>query len=415
MGMEDERTRTVTFQIEDLKDDPLLLRLVTGNDYLSRFYGHIPAGTPDPTFAAAADVPDVARLIDLDEHVDPLLFWGCSSRTYPDLPPETTLPPQRFHLAELQLDLRVPDGWMMNTFTIPVTDEEPWAVVDSMQQLYVLAPQPAGAGEVAAFFAGESPTFPMLLIMPTEGFVSPEYLDFWIDAYLTAAFGGDITQPVTPPSARLRYMASDRHARGPIEGVYIAVLTSDADWAAHEALYTAMLNYADSYQFYLHPEFQHTLFLNGPWFDYREPEFFTHIPYPTDWIEHTIANGDIEITSASSPVMIRLVLMNPYLLGHEQQSTLAPEHWQAVVDFAETTYGLPDDQDWAALLAETLVCDTLMPAVEFQRDARRGYIRFTHRYLVEVSVPQDKFAVHQPMMNTLIEAVYSRRSDCEQE
>lgn len=63
-------------------DEPLLDELSTRFAYVTRLRAQLSPEqmTVDPVFVPATDLPDVDNVVDLSEYVDPLQFWGCSSR-----------------------------------------------------------------------------------------------------------------------------------------------------------------------------------------------------------------------------------------------------------------------------------------------------------------------------------------------
>jgi hypothetical protein len=241
--------------------------------YLTHFSGIIPAGDgdtlPDAEFVPAPDAPDVSNIRDA-RSAEPLAVWGCSTRTittaknYDDL--SADLPTGRTQLDDRLLPVRYvahPEGWQL--FEINYHDH----------RLVVIAPISVDEATVDAFLAGEQ-TPPMLFLRSYEGYAPGN---------CATLFDSESKQ-----SPYFRCIAEMWPGVGGSGGTVIGILTSDSDFAAHEAMYKAMVDFPLTYQYMLHPELRHSLILSPVYNNRAESSATVYFPpvaigYPESWRE----------------------------------------------------------------------------------------------------------------------------------
>lgn len=308
------RARTVSFRIEDAADYPLLARLVDGADHETRLYA------PKPPDEDISFMPDAAAEIrsnhvQLDDWVDPLAYWGCSSRTQPSFADSDALPETSTHLPDLRLNVHHPAGWGLSEFTVESggdlaalsdyrqrlgTRQEGEPPTESVtRRVVVLSPEVVTAQTLHDYYVGQ-PTPPMFVAAPIDYYLEGMSQSAPLKFLLTGEYESE-----TAPLTRRRYDPEPTAPTGSVtdsvaaSGVAFGILTTPEDATANQTLYQAMLNQAALFRYYASPDFAHTLFLNGPR-SFKEDIFLIMIPYPEGWIEQTLESGVIRIGPAGS-------------------------------------------------------------------------------------------------------------------
>ncbi|MCB9456398.1 MAG: hypothetical protein H6671_10475 [Anaerolineaceae bacterium] len=341
--------------------------------YLSRLVIQTPDTAAYPVIAPAPDEPDRSNVIDLRNYVDPLVYWGCSSRTalegdpLPNLfgsfmfyhsvrPSVADIPSGRMRRDDLRFAVAYPPDWVLSTLP---TDTG---------TVYALSPEPLTLETVKAAASGDTEQPPI--------FVFSEYI------YLADGFAGPViteqnleTQLGIPIRVYMRIRYDMRSAEMEDEhGVQYGMIASEADWTANRALYNAMLTYAQSYQYYASADWQNTLFIGSPYWGYNQDEPHLEIPYPDGWLEH-MDGEDIVIS------------------GGDTEFRLIPTA-KASPEWIRQRYGLTGE----------LSCE--QPTI-FHAGERAGYIFPTTGYLAEVSAPTEMLGDYIQIMLKMMAALPS--------
>jgi hypothetical protein len=302
-----------------------------------------------------------------------------------------------------------PLGWEAHQLELPETLEKPEGLVTA----YALSPASVDLSTLDAFFAGEAtpPIFLMIEVNRYLGFPDDTAWQQDLDeAKVVMLEALTPTQRVeeSPINANqlphyLRYMHAPRNARRDefaASGVLMVMLATEEDWDENGATYKAMLHYARSYQYYTHPEMRHTLFLNSALNGFHgssiyPADFIVRVPYPDGWLEETLSNGDIQITSpGDSGAIVHIYVLDNF---PDDDFDFDP---QPLITTA-TELGLEFDEDALA----DMYCGELPETLTFNREGRQGYLRIAHYYIIEISAPESQFAQHEDLLRKIIEGI----------
>ena len=208
--------------------------------YTTELYAEIPSTsmTQDIHFVYTPDAPDTPTEIDLSEYVDPLDFWGCSTRTlrsngelfelgvavdYDDI--EKDLPDGfswmiRDPIWTTGLATRHPEGWIYSELEFPT--------VRGLVRAY--SPEKVTLEMILDYFNGED-TPPMLLYIPTVTVNFGYFPELPFDAVSI-----EQNQPI-------RLMRRWLYPQGTGFAEWIILLTGEEDFYQNRAIYEAMVDY----------------------------------------------------------------------------------------------------------------------------------------------------------------------------
>jgi hypothetical protein len=191
------------------------------------------------------------------------------------------------------------------------------------------------------------------------------------------------------------------------------LLTTQEDWAANEQEYQAMLDYANSYQYYSHPRLRHTLFLNNPFMMNPEPYILTaYVGYPEDWLEHWSDENYAVVmpedsTNRNGAPFARVLPLSVVLPERENLFFRNEDVLAAIAD----AYALSDEQLEAAV-EDITACTLTIGPLAYERDGRRGYISLVAGALIEASVPVDTFADYDDTVRYIAESLSDPIAGC---
>ncbi len=363
-------------------DDPLLLDLMTRFKYLTRLRAQLSPEqmTLDPSFVAAPGAQPVPLDVDLNEHVDPLHYWGCSTR---ELLREDTALLEKFTQFD---DMRVgtPASWQLSTFTInnPVFDSEPVVI-------HAFAPENVNETTLRAYIAGQ-PTLPMLVV-----FTASSEFSWWqarqvmLELLEIETYQGNQNHAWLE---RTRFQLLSLIEES--ENTFIQLLTSADDYEQNKAVYEAMLGYTMTYPFYAHPELLNTVFLtlvsNGFY-----PGYGIYMGYPEGWVEHFTDDNLIRIqpedaVDDTAPTIEIFEL--PAVIGKDEDWVAAKEWIPALVDLYQLDAAAQESLTTAAAQS---ACPLKYPVVAFEQADTSGYIGVAGMYVVIASAPSDVFVTYQ--------------------
>lgn len=346
-------------------EDPTLLELLSKYKYVTRMEALMSADqmTGDVTFVPFTGAPDVSRTIDLDAFVDPLHYWGCSTR---DLLDDNNNPDDL--LEEFSLingaHIGYPAGWMQSE-----------VLLNLVTVAHVLSPEAVTADTIRAFLNGEA-TPPMFIIFGTVG-------DTWGEGELRAALGFDRFAAL--PDTQVWESAERYELFQAVEKgfeLHFELLTTKADYDANSVLYRAMLDYAANHAYFAHPDLRHTLFMAGGTGE-NDPDAWI-VGFPTGWREHSTDEGLVAIypdtlTETSAAV--------PFILVYH---IIAPgETWRERIQYLLEAYGIHDTSTLLSVPESNCPVPTF--SAPFERNGRQGFLQFGARYYVETSAPAALF------------------------
>lgn len=361
--------------------------------YITRFYGLIPLDklTTDPAFEPSPDSFEMLEQVDLKDYVDPLAFWGCSSRNLEESTPlyhpdrfaadqfvpyasiKDSLPAGSTFMGDAGFSARYPAGWVESKFTL-----NDFAV-------HVFAPQVVNV-DVLTSFSKEKNAFPMFLVAPLR-----------LVNCLRIPFEWTVTQnPNSNTNSNCREFTPPFTDSTPFT---LILLTSDEDWQTNEKLYTAMLDFPFTYQYFLSDKLRYTLFLDD--------SASLEIPYPEGWSDRvlqpgviTIAPDDSFTSSASIQIQRISTITNQGDLGY-------PGWVQSVVSWLGQQYGIDAHTvyDTVVNVPESLCTANFGTPMPFVGDEQGGFILLTNYWIVVVSSSKPDFTENEVLLHEIAASI----------
>lgn len=275
--------------------------------YVTRLHAQLSPSqmTLDPVFVPAPDQASVNHQIDLNDDVDPLHFWGCSTRSIAVDQPELT---QLYEVTmeynesyQLTITAALPEGW------------EGYNLMFEDRELFVFAPDPVDEETLNAFREGQD-TPPMFVLIPIS---------------ISMGDDGEVTgRSVAYQLMGERFEFEEKSRRVDFaptlpsyyghEGWSIVMLTSTEDWQANQDLYRAMYDDLKSYPDYVdHHLLPYTLFLGDGFLKY-ETRFEGGLPLiylgqPEGWTEYTVSDTEwLIVPDDGADIRARLRLLRQF-------------------------------------------------------------------------------------------------------
>lgn len=355
---------------EGLREDDLLAGLISSYAYVTRHYAQLSPEqmTLDPVFVPDTEAQPVSSVIQVSDWVDPVTYWGCTTRTGITPTTRAALPTDHTRLDDLALDVAHPKGWQLSHWTT--------AYFESPQHdVYALSAEPVTPETIEAYLQGEG-TQPLLLI--TQVYSAFEGWELFDEPLLAVAQVLDHDGwPLEETPYAIRHWPYGYE--GALDAVIVVLLTPPDDYAAHQAMYDAMLKYADTFQFYRDPALEHTLFL--------DPQI--QLAYLSGWVETTTLNPDVTTSSSLwTNYWYTTITLQPDGL------TDGPRvRWLWEDDYRRTYNNPTQDPDRPNVL-------------RFEADGRTGYLFNTDLGLAEFSAPTADFAAWDSLLNLMLEASF---------
>jgi hypothetical protein len=391
-----------------LPDSQSVVDTLSKYPYLTRLYGSVAqtdgrTTLPDAEFVPAPQAPDVSNIIDAT-HAQPLMVWGCTTRVIENAGYEALradLPTGRTQLNDYLLPLRYvahPEGWKLSDVTF------------QQKRLSIVSPEPVDEKVLQSYLDG-LPTPPMLLVYSVGDFSPgpcPPY------AGLQTGAGAN-------PPKYARCIANLSPAYGASTASMIAVLTSEADFAKHESMYRAMVDFPFTYQYMLHPRLRHSLLLNpiktSENYHPSPASIVMFIPplavgYPEGWLEqmpeqqHVLIMPENSSNPENSPYVSLLPVQNADKVTIRLQDGYDKTYKDRVADWLVAHFDVDRDSFIDAYRAS---CDLNTPLVYFEHDNRRGYVSYVNGgeqpFLLEISAPDALYSAYQEQIEAIQESV----------
>ncbi len=253
---------------------------------LTRFDAVLTPPIADISFTPDGPAPASRFIYPTPREINPLTYWGCTTRTLHDPELEARLPAARTRIDELGITLAHPAEWQVST------------VADST----VIAPQTVGMAELRAIESG-SLAFPALVISPqmraysrSEYGISDLRDDLWIgittDQHDAPSFIDWRFFPERIPLAALNAYNGD--PTQPFEGVQIGLFVPAAASESDLALYRDMIDYAQRMQFITADDLRHTLYLG-------RDGHTAAVGYPDGWVERIDEEAVLLLPEGAAP------------------------------------------------------------------------------------------------------------------
>jgi hypothetical protein len=381
-----------------VQGDELLSRLIEERSYITQLRAQMSPEqmTLDPYFIASpADNPaDVSNVISLDKYVDPVQFWGCSSRTAIDDKLRANIPPDRTHFDDFHLDVAHPTGWVMSQFEM------------GGRPLYALAPVKVSARTIDAFFNDEN-TVSMFVFRPFKGWVE-EDRDPSSDRDMIALLqhGRAVVPADKHVLLGLFYPSVSQYASlDDVNGIRYGMLIGASDWKRNQSTYEAMMAYVQSHQYFARPDFRHTLFLGA---GNLNGNISVEIPFHDGWIDRTDSSGDVVITpdkvrDADQGPAIRLThdRFLPNLADGEEESVA----WEKMRQWAIKFYNLPSTIEWP--LIPSCFDSERLKLTAFKSGDRMGYVIVSQQYVAGVYAPAADWARYRAALSIMLQSFTS--------
>ena len=362
---------------EDFADDPFLTNLVTRFPYLTRLRAQLSPSemTLDPIFISDTAAAEVSNTVDLGLHVDPLHYWGCSTRSAIDTEVLQNLPRSSTYIEAWNLHVVHPPDWILSEFEIDGVG------------IKAMSPVPLDLNTIiTAYLRGNHP--PMFLIGEIAGRNERIFHDppsYWsINRPLGLRTDLTLPSPERVRTEEVRPYPFTNEGEG--GGLVFGMLATLEDWRDNRAMYEAMLQYARDFQYYLDERLMHTLMVGNPF----EGDLYHHesmFGYPQHWREFTDEYG------------IVTVVTDEFGSNNQPHARLVNRSNMSGFESLAEAYDLSAESLEALTSAgRAEVCPTVYPIVPFAREGRSGYLAFNNHYFLEVSAPPDTIADEEMLM-----------------
>lgn len=348
-----------------LAQDDLLAELMERYTYITRHYAQLSPSqmTLDPVFMPDPDATPISGFIELKDWVDPVTYWGCSSRTALTERTLANLPANHTRLDDLALDLVHPDGWQLSSWTVPDGENPPMTV-------YALSPAPVTHETIAAHLAGQSDQ-PLLLVLQLSNYSQEDWESYSRPLPFAAQVLG-LESGWTLENTRFSLRHWPYGSEGLLDSVITILLTSEEDYTTHQDQYTAMLDYARDFQYYRHPALKHTIFLANE----------IQIGYPEGWVEHSTYQQREDSRPGERLASVTL---------HPEGITDGPRIHR-IFDVAAL-----DNYNAAPI-------DSTTELYFFRNDGRQGFVVFDSGGVVEFSAPDEVYSEWEALLEMLVAA-----------
>lgn len=396
---------------EMVRQDAFLVDLILRFPYLTYLWTNMSPEqmTLDPIFVASSTAEDVSRAFDLNQVVDLLEYWGCSSALALSAEQWASLPEERMYFPDLRLDVVYPTGWVLSTFEVESDTGTSTA--------YIYAPEAVDRTTLDSYLAGA--TTPPMFFFAKAALPYYDEMGYWWErqeafrTFFALPYGEPLFEEDQVPIYIRSYPkepgedADSRGASYTVPGILLGMLASEEDWETDGPLYESMIAYARAFQFYRTPDLRHTLFLDGDSGMGIYPAS-VQVPYPENW----------EILSAhkrKGEILIRpqgfiSELYGPYARLIPLRQVVAPIVFAqegdvvgAALDWVWEAYNLPDDEresEWR----HAIQCEgRALPFRSENPEGAIGWVKITEGYVVEYSAPADFFERYGDMLQLMAE------------
>lgn len=362
----------------DALTDPLLAEFAARFDYVTRLRVELTPEqmTDDMAFEPAPDLAPVSNQIDLNDHIEnPLDYWGCHNEDILTEAEWAALADTTSSRLEfIHMDIRYPNDWQLQHFEVEGSGS------NLIQDIWTASPQPLTAEEATSLIDGAVMPFPVLLIYPSdEDWFSPETI--WMPLYEQGFGQGLMMRTVRTPTDFANYYDFESEISKFYTASLVALISSPEDRQTNADLYSAMVSYAGSYQYYLAEDLPHTLFTTGQRVDFGyASDIYAFVGYPAEWSASIDKDHIITIADPANPEGA-YIRMTPLPTDPEGGSIMSFDN---VNDTAEKMFGLPADTDWYG--EDGYQCNGTL-SIPFEQDGRYGFVRIMGSYWIEISAP----------------------------
>lgn len=350
----------------------------------------------DEWFIPAPDAPDVDNTVNLNGIVDPLHFWGCSTR-------EINNQRSTYNLERIIID------------DVPVIYPKGWGRYDfiglNQTPFIIFSPQRITSADLEAFFRDEV-TPPMLL------YVHPDKFDWLFDYVYRHDYWGSIASNLNlllpfvidieafsekfdmrnqHPQAIHMIMSNSLYHSVTLEdngwrGVYL-LFTTDDDVIQNSSLYGQLWDAIDNdYSYYASPYLKNSLFLR-----------YLYFAFPDGWVERMMPDDVVVIAPENTPITFQTPAIR--LIPFENVGLVPPPKmyyvpYEMTMYYLRSRYQLDDVSLYR--IAHNLIydmrhaCSTHYNTFFYEAGGYKGYISFSDNYgeidvILEASAPSYLF------------------------
>lgn len=359
---------------ESVAQDVLLPDLINRYPFVTRLRAQMSPEqmTLDPVFVPDSTQHHVPQTVDLSEYVDPLHYWGCSTREFQFEDIEANLPNQT--LIDERVSFRYPANWVRSETTF------------NGVPLEVFAPRAVTTADIEAFIA-RTAAFPMLLrpMIDLSQYRYPSHRDV-LKLPSDFEFGEGLTF--------FSFGYSDLFTGGEFELMFI-LLTTRTDWQLNEQKYILMGTYLNSYLYASHLNLRNTLALADAPPGFAIATFPPmQIGFPEGWTEFLQENNDVIIVpDDGSSLRVDIYPMDLRL----------PDELFADFEITDETRAMVD---------EFRQTSCHLPTIPYEVNGRKGFLRSVSGYVVTVSAVPAEFDANAEVLQWIADSVFSYPGLC---
>lgn len=376
---------------EGVVEDSYLTDLINSYSFVTRLRAQLSPEqmTLDPSFVPDPQQHHVPQTIDLAEYVDPLHYWGCSNREFPEFQHDERLS-QIVPLPE-NINLRIPEGWVQSEVTL---DELPFLA---------FAPQAVTAEDILAFFDGQS-DFPILTVFPTLPDTDAVYY-YHYKQFFPLASDYDLPETLATRFSTFGKLFTNKD----VPTLVMVMLTTQEDFDENRDLYDDISSYLYSYQFYAHPELKHTLALaqsaGGAFGGNIFPPL--QLGFPEGWTEFLQTDNSVVIVPDDGSSLKIELEHEPLSLSSEIWTALSSDNPEENLREFDLT-----DREISQIIADHDAFCQILPVTDYEADERVGYRRMILGWRVTVSSLQAEFEDNRETLRWIAESVYDGYDTC---
>lgn len=351
--------------------------LIARYPYVTRLFTAIPSGKniTDPVLVPAPNAPQVSNAIDLNHYVDPLDFWGCSTRS------------AAAHIGPLQ---DVPDGRAI-VFGTNIAYPVDWVSSELM-----VTPPDLSVKVKAIIFAPRHVSDEDLQLALDSKPPVPMFVAYELASYDAANFPLIATPPPYADSYGDHFVIRFLPQSDSLQAVIFAVFTTTDDWENHQTMYRSMLTYASLLPYYLHPELRYSLFLND-----------VYVGFPDGWKEQVKGN-EVQIVSGDGAASVR-IRKSTSLLGLSDQdiSRFDQDQRKQLAAALDAEYSDSGSFFIQNFIAGEDGCIYNSPPFIYTHQRREGLFLVdpTLHYIVDISATHNSFQRYEHILKAIRDSV----------
>lgn len=364
---------------ESVVDESYLMDLINDYPFVTRLRAQLSPDqmTLDPSFIPDTQQNHVPRTVELEDYLDPLHYWGCSTREFDTTESEQLL--LNSVILPNDVPFRYPNGWIQSNVTYRDV------------HFIAFAPEAVTEKHLDTFFFDGEVNFMMVLFMVNTPNRPYYNLGDIFD------FEEDYRRPDNVSVQMLLYHDLFTNFDYP-RGVFVMLSTMD-EWEGNRSIYNAMSDHFRSYTYYAHPQLRNTLALSEVPEDYSGDAMM--LGFPEGWTEFSQNNemGFLEVVISpddGSSGRIEVLRSSAY--------DGIVRDYETGLDELRDVYGLTDEAIDAMRTFNENNC-TVTGVAQFEADGRIGYLQAIDDWIVVASVLPQDFEANQDILRQVAESL----------